>query len=263
MGNVERAIRDSDLGVNPANDGKVLRCVFPELTEERRKEYIKVAAAQGRGGPGRGPQPASSRQAAAGEAGEGRRGRQGRRDRCREAARLGDQEAHRRHRRPAQAQGVRAARGLSARPRDPSPAPMTTDHTRARAGPRARRTQRAGLHRQRRGAGRADPGDPAVLEDPLHGGGRRRRAGRDLGAAPRLRGQRHRPARAAADGRRRRDGRRRLLLGRPGAGHRDRGQRAGDDALAAAPRRARLRRRTPRRRSSPSSTSRSSARSSP
>ena len=43
VGPVERAIRDSDLGVNPANDGKVLRCVFPELTEERRKEYIKVA----------------------------------------------------------------------------------------------------------------------------------------------------------------------------------------------------------------------------
>ena len=44
MANIEKAIRDSDLGVNPANDGKVLRCVFPELTEERRKEYIKVAA---------------------------------------------------------------------------------------------------------------------------------------------------------------------------------------------------------------------------
>ena len=43
MDNVERAIRDSDLGVNPSNDGKVLRCVFPELTEERRKEYIKLA----------------------------------------------------------------------------------------------------------------------------------------------------------------------------------------------------------------------------
>jgi ribosome recycling factor len=43
MGNIERAIRDSDLGVNPSNDGKTLRCVFPELTEERRKEYIKVA----------------------------------------------------------------------------------------------------------------------------------------------------------------------------------------------------------------------------
>jgi ribosome recycling factor len=43
MANIEKAIRDSDLGVNPANDGKVVRCVFPELTEERRKEYIKVA----------------------------------------------------------------------------------------------------------------------------------------------------------------------------------------------------------------------------
>ncbi|HNM98427.1 MAG TPA: ribosome recycling factor [Marmoricola sp.] len=43
MAAIERAIRDSDLGVNPTDDGKVIRCVFPELTEERRKEYIKVA----------------------------------------------------------------------------------------------------------------------------------------------------------------------------------------------------------------------------
>ena len=50
MGNIERAIRDSDLGVNPANDGKVLRCVFPELTEERRKEYIKLARAKAEDG---------------------------------------------------------------------------------------------------------------------------------------------------------------------------------------------------------------------
>jgi len=40
---IEKAIRDSDLGVNPSNDGKSIRCVFPELTEERRKEYIKLA----------------------------------------------------------------------------------------------------------------------------------------------------------------------------------------------------------------------------
>jgi ribosome recycling factor len=50
MANIEKAIRDSDLGVNPANDGKVLRCVFPELTEERRKEYIKVARAKAEDG---------------------------------------------------------------------------------------------------------------------------------------------------------------------------------------------------------------------
>src|SRR5690348_7949461 len=43
MAAIEKAIRDSDLGVNPTNDGKVLRCSFPELTEERRKEYVKVA----------------------------------------------------------------------------------------------------------------------------------------------------------------------------------------------------------------------------
>jgi ribosome recycling factor len=43
MANIEKAIRDSDLGINPSNDGKLLRAVFPELTEERRKEYIKQA----------------------------------------------------------------------------------------------------------------------------------------------------------------------------------------------------------------------------
>ncbi|MGK5555273.1 ribosome recycling factor [Actinomadura kijaniata] len=40
---VEKAIRDSDLGVNPTNDGNVIRVVFPDLSEERRKEFIKVA----------------------------------------------------------------------------------------------------------------------------------------------------------------------------------------------------------------------------
>ncbi|GEP33127.1 ribosome-recycling factor [Nocardioides szechwanensis] len=50
IGNIERAIRDSDLGVNPSSDGKMLRCVFPELTEERRKEYIKIAKAKAEDG---------------------------------------------------------------------------------------------------------------------------------------------------------------------------------------------------------------------
>jgi len=40
---IEKAIRESDLGVNPGNDGVVIRVNFPQLTEERRKEYIKVA----------------------------------------------------------------------------------------------------------------------------------------------------------------------------------------------------------------------------
>jgi ribosome recycling factor len=43
MGAIEKAIRNSDLGVNPSNDGVIIRVVFPELSEERRKEYIKIA----------------------------------------------------------------------------------------------------------------------------------------------------------------------------------------------------------------------------
>ncbi len=43
LGLIERAIRDSDLGVNPSNDGNIIRIVFPQLTEERRREFIKVA----------------------------------------------------------------------------------------------------------------------------------------------------------------------------------------------------------------------------
>ena len=43
MAGIERSIRDSDLGVNPTNDGTVIRVSMPQLTEERRKEYIKVA----------------------------------------------------------------------------------------------------------------------------------------------------------------------------------------------------------------------------
>lgn len=40
---IERAIRDSDLGVNPSDDGQVIRVVFPELSEDRRKEYVRMA----------------------------------------------------------------------------------------------------------------------------------------------------------------------------------------------------------------------------
>lgn len=42
MGAIERAIRESDLGLNPSNDGQVIRLVFPPLTEERRKELVKL-----------------------------------------------------------------------------------------------------------------------------------------------------------------------------------------------------------------------------
>jgi len=40
--NIEKAIQKSDLGINPSNDGKIIRLVIPQLTEERRKELAKV-----------------------------------------------------------------------------------------------------------------------------------------------------------------------------------------------------------------------------
>ena len=43
MAAIEKALRESDLGVNPNNDGDIIRINLPQLTEERRKEYIKVA----------------------------------------------------------------------------------------------------------------------------------------------------------------------------------------------------------------------------
>ncbi len=43
MAAIEKAIRNSDLGVNPTDDGNLIRVVFPELSEERRRDYIKVA----------------------------------------------------------------------------------------------------------------------------------------------------------------------------------------------------------------------------
>jgi ribosome recycling factor len=47
LGAIEKAIRDSDLGVNPTNDGTIIRVVFPQLTEERRRELVKVAKHKG------------------------------------------------------------------------------------------------------------------------------------------------------------------------------------------------------------------------
>ncbi|MER5266772.1 ribosome recycling factor [Actinosynnema sp. NPDC002837] len=44
---VEKAIRDSDLGVNPSNDGSIIRVVIPQLSEERRREMVKVAKGKG------------------------------------------------------------------------------------------------------------------------------------------------------------------------------------------------------------------------
>lgn len=43
LNDIEAAIRNADLGLNPANDGDIIRCVFPELTRERRQEYTRMA----------------------------------------------------------------------------------------------------------------------------------------------------------------------------------------------------------------------------
>src|ERR1700761_539128 len=43
LGSIEKAIRNSDLGVNPSNDGAIIRVVLPELSEERRRDYVKIA----------------------------------------------------------------------------------------------------------------------------------------------------------------------------------------------------------------------------
>lgn len=47
LNEIERAIRDSDLGVNPTNDGTIIRVNIPQLTEERRREMVKVAKSKG------------------------------------------------------------------------------------------------------------------------------------------------------------------------------------------------------------------------
>lgn len=44
---IEKALLKSELGINPGNDGKVIRLLFPELTEERRKELVKVVRKKG------------------------------------------------------------------------------------------------------------------------------------------------------------------------------------------------------------------------
>jgi ribosome recycling factor len=47
LGAIERAIRDSDLGVNPGNDGSIIRIIFPQLSEERRRDMVKLVKHKG------------------------------------------------------------------------------------------------------------------------------------------------------------------------------------------------------------------------
>ncbi|AKU16414.1 ribosome recycling factor [Luteipulveratus mongoliensis] len=47
MTEIEKTLRESDLGVNPSNDGNVIRIILPQLTEDRRRDYIKLARSKG------------------------------------------------------------------------------------------------------------------------------------------------------------------------------------------------------------------------
>ena len=114
MGAIEKAIRDSDLGVNPSNDGQVIRLAFPPLTEERRKEYVKVVkhmAEEGRVAVRNVRRDARKHLEACRE---GRRDLRRRARPGREGAREDHPRARRGDRQGAGPQGARAPRGLRA-----------------------------------------------------------------------------------------------------------------------------------------------------
>ena len=73
MGAIEKAIQQSDLGLNPSNDGVVIRLSFPPLTDERRKEFVKVVEHMAEDGQGRPAEPAPGGPPRARGPGEGRR----------------------------------------------------------------------------------------------------------------------------------------------------------------------------------------------
>ena len=117
---IEKAIQQSDLGVNPSNDGQIIRLTFPELTEERRKDLVKVV--RNRAEEGRVAVRNVRRQARHEPRGpgEGRRDQQGRPRPGREGPREAHPRGRRRDRRHAQAQGAGAALHMTSRVRTKS-----------------------------------------------------------------------------------------------------------------------------------------------
>ncbi len=93
---IEKAILESDVGLTPTNDGNLIRLAIPELTEERRKDLVKVVRNDRRGGPRRDPQRPPRRDARPARAARRRRGRR----RRRAPRRGGAAEADRRRRSP-------------------------------------------------------------------------------------------------------------------------------------------------------------------
>ena len=115
MAAIEKAIRDSDLGVNPTNDGTDHPGGLPAAHRGAPQGVRQGRAAQGRGRQGLDPQHPPARQGRARQAGQGRRGRRGRRRAApRRSSRRSPTSYVGADRRAAQAQGSRAARGLRA-----------------------------------------------------------------------------------------------------------------------------------------------------
>ena len=110
---IEKAIRTSDLDLNPQNDGKIIRIPVPSLTEERRKNLVKHRPQARRGGPGRDPQRAPRRQRPPQEAAEGARGQRGRREARPRRGPEADRPAHRGDQRRPQEEGGRDHGGLT------------------------------------------------------------------------------------------------------------------------------------------------------
>ena len=123
MAAIEKAIRNSDLGINPSNDGVVIRLAFPPLTEERRRDYVKVVkhmAEEGRVAVRNIRRDARKHLEASEKQGEISADEL---DRGGEGAREAHARAHRGHRQGTDAQGARAARGLSGSPARASATP--------------------------------------------------------------------------------------------------------------------------------------------
>ena len=108
LGAIEKSIRDSDLGVNPTNDGTIIRVVFPQLTEERRRDLVKQARAKGEDSLD--PSACEGRPR---QADQGRRNRRGRRTPRRSRTAEAHRQLHPSRRRGRQGQGIRTSRGLT------------------------------------------------------------------------------------------------------------------------------------------------------
>ena len=167
---IERAIQESDLGLTPSNDGKLIRLPIPQLTEERRKELVKVVRQMAEDGQGRRPQRAPRRDPPP----EGAR-RQGRGRQRRGAPGGGaGPEAHGRprprDRRAAEAQGSGDHGGLGAEGAEPP-----HNGTRSARGQRPHRRDHHGRQRPLGGAARAARSPRATAPARRRCGARSRR----------------------------------------------------------------------------------------